>query len=65
MVPPNALPLFLRVAEVAAILSMPTSWVYSQCRLFSESRGREGIPCKHFGRAVRVPRDRLMEYLEG
>lgn len=60
----HTLPLFLTVHEAAALIAMPTSWVYAECRRYHNTRGREGLPCKRFGRAVRVHRDKFMEYIE-
>lgn len=58
------MPPFLTVPEAAAHLSMPSSWVYAECRKYANSRGRDGIPSKRFGRAVRIPTDGLMRWLE-
>lgn len=58
------LPAYLTCQETAAHLNLAPSWVYEQCRLYQRTRGREGIPCKRFGRAVRIPQGALTEWIE-
>jgi hypothetical protein len=55
---------FLTADAAATLLVMPTSWVYAECRKFTRTKGREGIPCKRFGRAVRIPGDAFLRWLE-
>jgi hypothetical protein len=62
--PANAFPTFLTVDECADALKMRPSWVYEQCRMFTRTRGREGIPCKRFGRAVRIMESDLQGWLD-
>ena len=57
------LPLFLTAKEAASLIAMPASWVYAEARRYQDTRGREGIPCKRFGRAVRIPRDEFTEWI--
>jgi len=48
-------PEYLTVPEVMARLRLGRTTVYEQARLYLSTDGREGIPCRRFGRSLRFP----------
>lgn len=48
-------PEFLTVPEVMARLRLGRTTVYEQARLYLDTDGAEGLPCRRFGRSLRFP----------
>lgn len=48
-------PEYLTVPEVMERLRLGRTTVYEQARLYLETGGAEGIPCRRFGRSLRFP----------
>lgn len=49
------LPPFLRVEQAQELTQLGRSQIYEQMRLYRATGGKEGIPCKQFGRCLRIP----------
>lgn len=57
----NELPDFLTVEEAAAVLRISRTSAYLLAQRWRATAGREGMPCRQFGRVVGVPRQALID----
>jgi len=53
------LPMLLTVQQAALILAVPASWVYARCRVYLQTGGARGIPCRKVGTYTRIFADGL------
>ena len=63
---PEDLPYLLTVEQIADLVSIGTTLVHQKTKLFLDSGGVavDGIPAVRIGRCKRVPRDRLLEWID-
>ena len=63
---PEGLPYLLTVEQTADLLSIGRTLVHQKTKLFLDSGGLavDGIPAVRIGRCKRVPRDRLLEWID-
>ena len=63
---PEGLPYLLTVEQTADLLGIGTTLVHEKTKLFLDSGGLavDGIPAVRIGRCKRVPRDRLLEWID-
>ena len=63
---PAGLPYLLTVEQTADLLGIGTTLVHEKTKLFLDSGGLavDGIPAVRIGRCKRVPRDRLLEWID-
>ncbi len=60
----SSYPEMMRVADVAVVLSISRTVAYEQVKLFERTRGRHGIPVIRIGRAMRVPKQALLDWID-
>jgi hypothetical protein len=63
---PDGQPYLLTVEQTADLLSIGRTLAHQKTKLFLDSGGLavDGIPAVRIGRAKRVPRDRLLEWID-
>jgi excisionase family DNA binding protein len=60
----DTLPEMLRVDEAAKLLRISRSRAYDEVAAFQRSGGAEGIPSIRIGRSLRVPKRKLLAWIE-
>ena len=50
---------YLTVPQVMTHLQVGRTFVYEQARLYLDSGGADGLPCRRFGRLLRFPVDEI------
>jgi hypothetical protein len=63
---PEGQPYLLTIEQTANLLGMGRTLVHQKTKLFLDSGGAavDGIPAVRIGRCQRVPRDRLLEWID-
>lgn len=62
--PGNSGSLLLTVAEAAVQLRIGRTLAYELANVYLETGGREGLPAIRIGRCLRVPRARLLAFID-
>lgn len=62
-IPPDELPPFLRVDEVARLLRISRSAAYELANAWLATDGEAGIPVVRLGRSLRIPRAAVVRLL--